>query len=322
MLFRKVTLSKSLDPVDLSAEQQRDIETAFERVASNNFFEVLGIGAGANAEEVRRAFHELSKRFHPDRFFGKQLGPFGAKIDRIFRRAVEASEVLSDQQKRATYLQSNAFVRAAVKQAETASRPSQVFKSPQEQERDAERRQRLARHPYLARVGKVQELVAKAQQHISREQYSQAFTLLNTALEIDASHVLAKQLLLSIRKGNERNRAEVERLRAEEALANDDLTTALTAMKSSLSYDPTQSNVALKLCQMLEQQGADPREIVNHAQRALTDDASTVTLRMILVRALSAAGMKAMATKQLEMATRLDSEHSDVKKHAKKRWPF
>jgi curved DNA-binding protein CbpA len=307
---------------DLSREQREDIDRVFERVNSNNFFEVLGIGAGATSEQVRAAFHDLSRRFHPDRFFGKSLGAFGPKIERIFRRAVEVNEVLSNPEKRAQYLQSNAFVRAAVKQAEARSRPVEAPKSLEQQERDAERRHRLAKHPYLARVGKVQECISQAEAHISRQQFSQAFTLLNTALSIDTEHVRAKQLLSQIRKGNEQNRAEVERHRAEQALVNDDEAAAIAAFKSSLSYDPTQATTALKVCQLLEAKGADPREIVNLAQRAVNDTVDTVTLRMILFRALLASGMKALAAKQLEVAQRLAPEHADVKKQVKKRWPF
>ncbi len=44
--------------------------------------------------------------------------------------------------------------------------------------------------------------------------------------------------------------------------------------------------------------------------------------RVLLGRLLEAAGMKAMAKKHYEEAIRLDPDHPDVKKHAKRRWPF
>ncbi len=310
------------EAIDIDATAQREIDDVYGRVASSNYFEVLGVAAGADLETIRQAFHALSRKFHPDRFFGKNLGGFREKIERIFKRAVEASEVLSNAEKRAAYVQSNAFVRAAIKKAELQNAASAPKQSAEQAMREAERRNRLAKHPYLARVGKVQELVAKAQRHMTKEEFSLAFSSLNTALEIDPNHALAKSLLSQVRSGNEKNRAEAERFRAEEAYVNGDYAAALGSMRASLQLDHAQPDLALKFCQLIERQNGDLREVVSVAQKSLTEDAATVPLRMLLVRALEHLNMKALAAKQLDIATKIAPAHPDVKKHTKRRWPF
>jgi curved DNA-binding protein CbpA len=45
---------------------------------------LLGVGAGAAAMDVKRAYFKLSKEVHPDRYYGRQLGSFGERLTAIF----------------------------------------------------------------------------------------------------------------------------------------------------------------------------------------------------------------------------------------------
>ena len=60
---------------------------------SKNYYEILGIGKNASAEEIKKAFRELSKQHHPDK---------GGDEEK-FKEINEAYSVLSDPDKRADY---------------------------------------------------------------------------------------------------------------------------------------------------------------------------------------------------------------------------
>src|SRR5262249_26325644 len=65
---------------------------------------------------VRDAYFELSKVFHPDAYFGKQLGAFKPKMETVFKKLTEAYETLGKPKKRAEYdeyLQTTERTRAA-----------------------------------------------------------------------------------------------------------------------------------------------------------------------------------------------------------------
>ena len=66
-------------------------------VAKRDYYEVLGIGKDAGDQEIKGAYRELAKRFHPDR------NPDDPDSEEKFKEASEAYSVLSDAQKRATY---------------------------------------------------------------------------------------------------------------------------------------------------------------------------------------------------------------------------
>ncbi len=65
-------------------------------MAKRDYYEVLGVQKGANADEIKKAFRKLARQFHPD--VNKE-----AEAEAKFKEVNEAYEVLSDDQKRAAY---------------------------------------------------------------------------------------------------------------------------------------------------------------------------------------------------------------------------
>ena len=66
-------------------------------VSKKDYYEVLGVGKEAGDQEIKGAYRELAKRFHPDR------NPDDPTAEDRFKEASEAYSVLSDGQKRAAY---------------------------------------------------------------------------------------------------------------------------------------------------------------------------------------------------------------------------
>ncbi|MBL8682646.1 MAG: molecular chaperone DnaJ [Myxococcales bacterium] len=62
-----------------------------------DYYEVLGVSKGANADEVKKAFRQLAFKYHPDR------NPDDPSAEAKFKEASEAYDVLSDAQKREMY---------------------------------------------------------------------------------------------------------------------------------------------------------------------------------------------------------------------------
>lgn len=81
--------------LDLDETIQREI-LEFEQKLELNYFEVLGVDTSAEIRDIKRAYFALSKRFHPDRFFRKNVGHYGERLHRIFKCVSEAYELLSD----------------------------------------------------------------------------------------------------------------------------------------------------------------------------------------------------------------------------------
>jgi hypothetical protein len=91
---------------ELNPEQVRRIDDLFNSLETRNPFELLGVTVEADAKDIKRAYFKLSKEFHPDRFYTLSLGDYDRKLTAIFQAIKNAFELLSDEKRRAAYLES------------------------------------------------------------------------------------------------------------------------------------------------------------------------------------------------------------------------
>jgi tetratricopeptide (TPR) repeat protein len=97
------------EETDLEPALKREILHFFYQLDSLSHYELLGLDMSADKRAIRARFHEFIKVFHPDRYYGKKLGSFKVKLDRVFQRASEAHEILTRPEARTEY---DAYLRA------------------------------------------------------------------------------------------------------------------------------------------------------------------------------------------------------------------
>jgi molecular chaperone DnaJ len=80
--------------------------------SKRDFYEILGVGKNATADEIKKSYRKVAMQFHPDR------NPGDKSAEDKFKEAAEAYEILSDPDKRTQY---DRFGHAAFSQGRGAS---------------------------------------------------------------------------------------------------------------------------------------------------------------------------------------------------------
>jgi curved DNA-binding protein CbpA len=89
--------------VDLDEDTRRTILSLHARLNELHHYALLGVERDADRKGIKRAYYDLAGKYHPDRYFRKNLGSFKVRMEAIFSRMTLAHDTLSDRERRADY---------------------------------------------------------------------------------------------------------------------------------------------------------------------------------------------------------------------------
>jgi len=142
------------EPVDLDLPRKRRILDTFYALDTLNHYELLGVAREADKKAVKAAYYDLVNVFHPDRYYGKNVGNFKTKLERVFARMTEAHDVLTRGQARTEYDQylasqerTRELSRSLTDAKSSAQEVERIEREIAEQARAAERAQHLPHLP-------------------------------------------------------------------------------------------------------------------------------------------------------------------------------
>jgi len=92
-------LERLAEPCDLSDADRRRILAMVRLVRAGDPWKMLQVAHGAEARALKRAYFKLSKDFHPDRYYGRQLGTYAEQLSHVFEGISRAYDKLVNPEK-------------------------------------------------------------------------------------------------------------------------------------------------------------------------------------------------------------------------------
>ncbi|MBK8720483.1 MAG: DnaJ domain-containing protein [Deltaproteobacteria bacterium] len=99
----------------LPIEEQRRVLALVDRLEDLSPYEILGLWPTHDMKAIKRAYHEVSREFHPDSYYGHQLGDFREHLSTLFHRATAAYQALDDLEVRDPYVDAEIARRAELR---------------------------------------------------------------------------------------------------------------------------------------------------------------------------------------------------------------
>ncbi len=310
-----------VDPdLDLAVELQREI-LEFERSLDRPYTELLGVAPDAEAREIKRAYFALSKRYHPDRYYRREIGAFADRLARIFKKLVEAYELLSDPATRAEVQRSMSQAppapesptpppaEEALEEApEAAAAPSVPPTKEERRRRALERLRRQLRIPeeiLVERRIKARELFQTARVAIRRESWNEAAAGIRLAIAFDPWTDEYKESFAEVQGRVHQLRAAELLERANASLDGSAQVEALRLYEEALHYRPGDPEVNHRAAQLADELN-DLEKAREYAESACELDPESTEYLCTLGRVLRRSGLRDKAKAAYDAALKLD----------------
>jgi curved DNA-binding protein CbpA len=341
------TEDRAISPpaLDLDEDFRRELSDLARVLPTLNYYQVLGIQPGAPPEQIRDAFFQRSRRFHPDRFFRKNLGPYGSLINEVYKRVVAAHDVLRDPERRDGYDRALGLTAPAVSAdapvagtagvaadaapapppAAPAAPPPPPAPAPISTARPGPslraRAGLLSRERLLRGLQtEIERARAKAERHLSdalahkeRGNWVQAAALLRLAAALDPREPrYASELEEVLPRANRLRAADLQQ-QGEDRLRLGDERGALELLEECIDLEPTNAALAHQVARLVQQLDGDTRRAIEAARRAVELDEASLEYRRTLAQLYVAAGDRAAARREYQRIWQRDPMDLEAK---------
>jgi curved DNA-binding protein CbpA len=301
------------ESLDLSPELQREI-LEFQLRLDQPYHQLLGVDLDAETADVKRAYFALSKKYHPDRYFRQRIGGFQERLADIFKKLVEACELLSDPATRVEIQRQAAEEkRRAERPAVSASRPK-----PRQESRThhLERLRRMLRVPddvLAERRFKARQFFDASRVASAQGRWLEAASSVRLAIAFDPREAEYKRGFADIQARVYETRAAELMEKASSSLDAHTQQEALRLYEEVVHHRPRNAQANHRAAQLALELG-EFEKAQEYAEAACEVAPEVCAHHVTLCRVLRRAGLPDRAGKALEKAEQLDRKDPDVQK--------
>jgi curved DNA-binding protein CbpA len=329
--------SPDASDIDLRPEQRMAIELAYDGIDDKSFYEILLLPRTAEQKSVKRAYYRLSKEYHPDKFYRKNLGPYKAQLEVIFNKITEAYRILSDVDSRADYddlvFGKDGKDAATLTEASTtvdfvpdAVRKRQANQEAKQKATERKGKKKKGRAVFMQKFQKqIVMRIAKAKRHMTagetaleRGDHAEASSNFQMAMTLDPRNTRAKTLFKRSQAHHRNGKAEEFFRQAQEVMLAEDTKRAAEFMQKAVDCKPTKGKYYHEFGKLVVAHTLQQRVGLELLRKAVELEPRNVNFNIELARAYEELGMPSNAIRAFERVLHLDRKNSEATKALKR----
>ncbi len=316
----------------IDSGQQARIDLLYDGLEQATYYEILQISREAPTRAIKRAYYKLSREFHPDRFFRRELGPYKPKLEQVFAKINEAYRVLSDASSRADY-DAKSFQEELGPSGQMSMATHEVtFRSTQPMRRARDSGQvkskrkkaeapaflKKAQEELTNRLRKARRSYMIGQRHYEAGEYEEAAAHFQQSMMLDPKNQDAgDKFRLSLERGRN-TKAEQHWLSGQEAIKREQHQEAAAHFKEAVNCKPTKGKYYFSFGKLVWEQTMRHRTAIELLRMAVEKEPNRMEFLVELAKAYENVGMPTSALKAFERASHIDPQNDDVKKALKR----
>ena len=322
---------------ELSPEEITRIDRMTELIKEERYYELLGVRPDAAFADIRSAFKGLTRQWHPDIFFRRELGDYDRKIEHIFMMITKAHRILTDPDDRKEYDRTHVIDLIEVDDVEKTRPKRRHRHGKRRREREKQRAMRSTeKSPAKERVSirkqKIMDEVRKniesqtnkakqffeiGQKELAEERPMQAAASLHVAYKLEPNNKQYKELYVKARKMARAAKAMEIFASAENAENYSNYSEALRLYRKAVEYEVDDARAYARLAYLIQKLDPDPRETIRLMQIAVKKSPENPEYHCILGEIYAAEKLGLNARREFSKALELQKNYDRAKEGLK-----
>jgi len=324
--------------VDLKTDQRMAIDLTYKDIDEKSFYEVLLLPRSAEQKAIKRAYYRLSKEYHPDKFYRKNLGGYKLKLEVIFNKITEAYRILSDVESRHDYddlvFGKPDKPKAEVKLAEASATvdfvpQAELQRQAREEARSKARREvqkKRSRPVFMQnfqkqlaqRIAKARAAMTAGQAAADEGNWEEAASQFQMAMTLDPRNAKAKVHFKRAQTQHRNNRAEDFYRQAKEVMLAEDTKRAAELYQKAVDCKPTRGKYYFDFGKLILEHTLQQKVGLELLRTAVEHEPRNTDYNLELARVYEQMGMPSNALRSFERVLQLEKKNSEASKALKR----
>lgn len=314
----------------LHPEEIQQLQTMQEFVEDERYYKLFGVSPTATQEDIQTAYYKISRQWHPDRFFRRDLGEYEEVITEVFMGITSAFRTLSDPADRLTYDRTHAVEKEVGQKKASRNYGHRKGRKRRNRERSRssstqkttvktlkeERREKVLKElqgSIHEKKLQAQKLFQEGLRHAEKDDVIKAAASMHLACKLDPSNETYKEKYKDVRVLARQAKGMELYSQAENAENFQNYSHALDLYRKAVEYEVGEPQAYARLAYLLEKLDPDPRETLRLMQIAVQKDPKNPEFRCRLGESYAAQGLALNARREFNAALKIDKNFARAK---------